>query len=257
MYRKIENKKSDNSSIRSESDAESQRESVSNQDNLPDLVFANVSNGYNNDRLREEMAENDRDSSEEDNRIRKNNLIANEDSRELLTGLDRIPEDEKSGLIDNLDEIDDEEHHVSVNKLDWIPDNDLSDASSNLNKSMIAKRPRRKKIDSPKKGTAEPAKKSSGNKNNDLIATEEEMKPIKGWNFDPVAFPERRRPSTMNKIASRLAYYSGKTIGKVLGFLGNVLAFPLTGYKLWHRIKNWWKNRSIPQKKKDRKTIPG
>ncbi len=100
-------------------------------------------------------------------------------------------------------------------------------------------------------------KKPATEKINDLQASEEEMKPIRGWNFDPVAFPERRQPSGGNKLISRLAYYSGKTIGKVLGFLSNILLFPLTFVQLGRRFNQWLSNRSGLQEKKNHKAIPG
>ena len=192
------------------------------------------------------------------------NLISNEDSRDLIKGMDKLPDEDKSLLIENLDQIaDDKEGKQSrFENVDWIPDDDASDTASELNNSQRANRPKHRNLSSSKTDTKSQSSKKSAEKPadnniNDLQASEEEMKPIRGWNFDPVAFPERHQTSGSNKFVSRLAYYSGKTIGKVLGFLSNILLFPLTIYQLGRRFNQWLSNRSGLQEKKNHKAIPG
>ena len=210
MFERIRDEDSEDRSIRSNSDAE--------QLGFRGGNLLSVSNELNNNILNERPGNN--------YLRRNNNLISNEDSHDLISGIGKLQDDDKSMLIDNLDQIADDEEvkQASVENLDWIPADDASDTPSELNNSMRAHKPKHRNVSSSKTDTKFQSSKKSvekpaDNNINDLQASEEEMKPIKGWNFDPVAFPERRQVSSSNKIISRLAYYSGKTIGKVLGFL--------------------------------------
>ena len=83
------------------------------------------------------------------------------------------------------------------------------------------------------------------------------MEPIAGWNFEPEMFPQRQRQSGFKRFVSKMAYYSGKTVGKVLGCLGNLILFPLGAYNLGRRVKHWWANRSGLQEEMDNSSIPG
>ena len=85
----------------------------------------------------------------------------------------------------------------------------------------------------------------------------EDMEPIAGWNFEPEMFPQWQRQSGFKRFVSKLAYYSGKTVGKVLGFLGNLILFPVGAYNLGRRVKHLWANRSGLQEKMDNSSIPG
>ena len=230
MFERIRNEDSEDRSIRSNSDA---GQHGSGQGNL-----LSISNELNNNILNEPQGSQIGE--------RGGNLISNEDSNDLIKGMDKLPDEDKSLLIENLDQIaDDKEAKQSrFENLDWLPDDDASDTPSELNNSQRPNRPKHRNVSSSKKDTKSQSSKKSAEKpadNNisDLQASEEEMKPIKGWNFDPAAFPERRRASGSNKFVSKLAYYSGKTVGKVLGFLSNILLFPLTIYQLGRRFNQW------------------
>ena len=250
MFERIRNEDSEDRSIRSDSDDENLQQG-SRQGNL-----LSISNELNNNILNERQG----------NQIRNRggNLISNEDSRDLINGIDKLPDEDKSMLIENLDQIADDKEgkQAGLDDLDWIPDDDASDTPSELNNSRRANRPKHRNVSSSKtdaksQSSKKSAEKPADNNINDLQASEEEMKPIRGWNFDPVAFPERRRASGSNKFVSRLAYYSGKTIGKVLGFLSNIVLFPLTIVQLGRRFNQWLSNRSGLQEKKNHKAIPG
>ena len=251
MFRRPEKKEADEISIRNESDAEELSGNIGNEANLRNDLPNNISNEANNKLILDGMRENESYGHGTGSELSDNDRI------NLLNSLERIPDEEKNqaNIIENLDLIGDEEKGASIANLDWIPQDDPDDEEDQATNK--AYRRKKKTVPKKEKKAQTAAKKKSRNGLNDLGLSNEDMKPIKGWNFEPEMFPAREGQSGLGRLVSKIAYYSGKTIGKVLGFLGNLVVFPLGAYALGRRVKNWWDNRSGLQKKRDFKSIPG
>ena len=75
-----------------------------------------------------------------------------------------------------------------------------------------------------KKGSKSSAKKQAApqNNNEDLTQIDQSLEPAQGWDFVAQKLPARKKQGFMSKAASWLAYYSGKTIGKVGGFFATI-----------------------------------
>ncbi len=254
MFKRPENIRSEAPEIRSEIAVENQLGNIGNQANIDNNIL-NISNEANNDLLNEGMREN--------GPLENGGRISKEDNLQLLKNMDRIQDEDKNGLIEDLDQIRNEDGIYSLDKLDGLHEDDY-DAASELNESMIAKRPKKKK-EKEAAEEKEKAKKAQEKKRNkdlepgveDLNVMSEDNKPIAGWNFDAHALPERHRPSGGNKFISKLAWYSGKTVGKVLGWLVNILWLPGFIKNMGTRTINWFKNRSGLQERRDHGVIPG
>ena len=139
MFERIRNEDSEDRSIRSNSDA---GQHGSGQGNL-----LSISNELNNNILNEPQSS--------QIGARGGNLISNEDSRDLIKGMDKLPDEDKSLLIENLDQIaDDKEGKQSrFENVDWIPDDDASDTASELINSQRANRPKHRNVSSSKTDT--------------------------------------------------------------------------------------------------------
>ena len=96
MFKRVENKQSDQQNIRNESDVDSLRGDAGNQANLQNDLLS-ISNEANNDLLNEGMREN--------GPLGDGGRISKEDNLQLLNSLDRIRDEDKNGLIENLDQI--------------------------------------------------------------------------------------------------------------------------------------------------------
>ena len=143
MFERIRNEDSEDGSIRGNSDA-GQPQHGSRQGNL-----LSISNELNNNILNGRSGNNDLI------RNRGGNLISNEDSQNLIKGIDKLPEDDRFQLIENLDELadDEEDNQKQIENLDWIPADDASETPSELNNSMRANRPKHRDVSSSKTGT--------------------------------------------------------------------------------------------------------
>ena len=111
-------------------------------------------------------------------------------------------------------------------------------------------------------------KKQNKNKNNNKQApraeiedVEEDMEPLNGFKFIPQRIPARKRPGAVDRGLTKLAWYSGKTIGKVFAVIGNIIAQPfLLAYKGIKKLFVGSKREAAPeafQKKRDHSHIPG
>ncbi len=251
MFRKAEEKKQNDINIRNGTDAEELRGSIGNEANLGNDLLNNISNEANNEQILEGMKENEPNDSGIGGRISK------EDGLDLLKGLELIPEEEKdqAGLADGRDAIQNAAQGGSIDNLDWIPDEDPDDEEDLATNK--AHRRKKKTVPTKNKKSKKTEKKKSPNDAEDLGVAAEDMEPIKGWNFEPERFPERQRQSGAGKLATKIAYYTGKSVGKALSFLLKLAVFPYGAYLLGKRFYNWWNNRSGLQKKRDFKTIPG
>ena len=77
------------------------------------------------------------------------------------------------------------------------------------------------------------------------------MKPAEGFPFTPVKIPARKKAGSGSRFLTGLAYYSGQTVGKLLGVVCNavywtLMYLPIKGYKkLTGKAKN--KKRIKPE----------
>ena len=251
MFRKIENEKPNEINISNESDAEEQSGNIGNQANLRNDLLNNISNEANNEQIIEGMKENEPYGSGIGSRISK------EDGLDLLKGLEQIPEEEKdqAGLVEGQNLIQSAAQGGSIDYLDWIPEEDPDDEEDLATNK--AHRRKKKTVSKKNKKSKKAEEKKPLNNLPDLGLAAEDMEPIKGWDFVPQRFPQQHRQSGAGKLATKIAYYTGKTIGKALSFLLKLAVFPYGAYLLGKRYSNWKKNRSGLQKKKDFKSIPG
>ena len=208
MYRKIDNKKSNEINIRSESEFAEKQGYIGNESNFQNDLLQNISNEANNSQIIDGMGENEPYSNGSDSGI------SRDEGKQLLKSLDRIPDNEKdqAGLIENLDLIGAENQHGGIENLDQIGDPDLFNNSSDMKSTAAQKRPGWKKGAKSKNGANI---KNPAVNNEDLAMAGEDMEPIAGWNFEPEMFPQWQRQSGFKRFVSKLAYYSGKTVGKV------------------------------------------
>ncbi len=99
---------------------------------------------------------------------------------------------------------------------------------------------------------------------NDLEEAGKDMKPAGGFNFVPVQFEDRPISNKKSRFLSRLGYYSGKTLGKLIGLVANAIYWPI----LWgpHKLINrYWKGKKSKktakpkdfQEKRRHDLIPG
>ena len=91
-------------------------------------------------------------------------------------------------------------------------------------------------------------------RNDDLVEAENDMQPVNGLNFDAIKLPERKTASWYKKLGTRIAYYTGKTLGKVGGFLFHLFT---GGWKFWSRRSARKKNLAATTQTRDRQSIPG
>ena len=114
---------------------------------------------------------------------------------------------------------------------------------------------------SSSKGSKKSAKsKSSANapadriRNEDLSEAGDDMKPIDGWNFNATKLPARKTVRWWQKLFTRAAYYTGKSVGKIAGFLSHLFT---GGWKFFARANARKINKAAPQEKRDHESIPG
>ena len=94
-------------------------------------------------------------------------------------------------------------------------------------------------------------------KEEDIAHTDEDMSPVRGMDFVPQKLPARNdKPSALRRAASRLAYYGGKTVGALLGLIGNLIAAPYSFGRWIQQLCRRHKN-SKQATKRDRDVIPG
>lgn len=132
------------------------------------------------------------------------------------------------------------------------PDWDSLDPNNPLNRDMVVEAPR-------KRGKGKKKKSKSKNRRNDNNDVNQDMQPVAGWNFNAQKLPARKKAGWFSRFLTGLSYYAGKTIGKTLNFLGNLLYVPLSGSlgKLWRGRAGNKENANVTQEKRDHETIPG
>ena len=159
-----------------------------------------------------------------------------------------------SGRIENLDQIDMED----------LQETGDGNTVKTL-KRTPAKKSSPKNVPAPKaEAKKKPGKDLAGVeqfldevKEEDVAKATEDMEPVKGMNFEAQTLPARKnKPGKIRKFLSRLSYYSGKTVGTLLGFLGNLVAFPYSIYKLYKRSSTRDKNKANATER-NRNEIPG
>ncbi len=107
------------------------------------------------------------------------------------------------------------------------PDEIKADDSMDLIGPLLKEEPEKlidNEIGSGKKKAKSSAKKGSAaqNINEDLTQIDQSLEPTQGWDFVAQKLPARKKQGFMKKAASWLAYYTGKTIGKVGGFFATI-----------------------------------
>lgn len=100
----------------------------------------------------------------------------------------------------------------------------IEDKNPKLDKDLVVERPKRKHKSSnkQKKTENENAAEEAG-----LEEINEEMEPVNGFNFTPIKLPDRKKPGRKDRFLSGLAWYTGKTLGKLVGLIGNIIYWPL------------------------------
>lgn len=111
----------------------------------------------------------------------------------------------------------------------------VEDANPELDRSMIAEAPKRKK--------------KGGGKAADLKKVDDDMKPAEGFDFQPVKIPSRKKAETGDLIRSGLAFYTGKTLGRLLGLVCNIIYWSGIG------IGAHWLYKKFTGKLKNKKKI--
>ena len=134
------------------------------------------------------------------------------------------------------------------------PDWDSLDPENPLNRDMVVEAPRKRRKGKGKKKSSK--SKKSGNALNQI---NNDMQPVAGWNFNAQKLPARKKAGWFSRFLTGLSYYAGKTIGKTLNFLGNLLYVPLSGSfgKLWRGRAGNKENANVTQETRDHETIPG
>ncbi len=155
------------------------------------------------------------------------NLIRNEEDPHNIINENHPPKKSKSGnkeqaekLIENAPKQDMEKAlDIIAGDNGWIDDD------------MLAARPKKKKVkkkSNDKKPIAEDLPESNLE---GMQKLNEDMGEVRGWNFTPLSLPGREKVSGWRKFLSGLAWYSGKTLGKLLTLAGSILTFPYALYK--------------------------
>ena len=123
------------------------------------------------------------------------------------------------------------------------PNHDLEDPNHPLNRDMVVEAPKRKH-------------KKADNEINNI---NQDQQGAAHWNFTPQKFEHRKEASWFKRALTATSYYAGKTIGKAVSYLINLLYIPLS-----LSFKKWWRSRSgnrenenVQQEKRDHDTIPG
>ena len=138
--------------------------------------------------------------------------------KDPVKALEKVPAKVMGELMGDL-----EEENSELNKgfIEYPPEedeklfgekDDPEDENSELNRGFIEYPP-------------EEDEKSSGKKD-DLNKAEEDLKPAEGFNFRAVKIPERVKQGGGRRFLSGLAWYSGKTLGKLVGLALNALYWP-------------------------------
>ena len=123
--------------------------------------------------------------------------------------------------------------------IDIIPDdvadelvNQVVKANPKLAPDMVVEPPRRRK-----KGAKKPV---------DLEQAEDDMKPAEGFDFKPVKIPSRKKAGSSDRFLSGLAFYTGKTLGRLFGLVGNIIYWSGLGiglHKLYLKLAGKVKNK--------------
>lgn len=110
--------------------------------------------------------------------------------------------------------------------IDKIPDRtlddlmyDIEDENPELDKDLVVEPPKRKNVSSKNNKSAAD--------NGGLGKINEDMEPVEGFNFTPIKLPDRKKAGKKDRFLSALAWYSGKTLGRLVGLIGNIIYWPL------------------------------
>ena len=105
------------------------------------------------------------------------------------------------------------------------------------------------------------ARAAAPRRDEDLTQVDQSMEPAAGWDFVAEKLPTRKKQNILSKIGSWLAYYSGKTIGKIGGILGwigkSIYDFIRPGPGTFGGSIKRLRGSSRFQEKGDRNLIPG
>ena len=180
------------------------------------------------------------------------NLIRNEDDPHNIINENNPPKKQKGGnkeqaekLIENAPKQDMEKAlDIIAEDNEWVDDD------------LMAARPKKKNA-KKKSGDKKPITEDLPESNVEgMQKLNEDMGEIKGWNFTPLSLPGREKVSGWRKFLSGLAWYSGKTLGKLLTLAGSILTFPYALYK-WGSKHGKADVAQAFSKKKRHDLIPG
>lgn len=141
------------------------------------------------------------------------------------------PKKKRPGGMTEKELPDDPDDDLIHNELPLIDENELkididSDKSFNKKSSRSAKNKKEKK--SASKASAPRAPKAAApKKEEDLTQIDQSLEPVQGWDYvtervPAQKLPARKKQGKFSKFVSWLAYYSGKTIGKVGGIIATI-----------------------------------
>lgn len=155
------------------------------------------------------------------------NLIRNEDDPHNIINENHPPKKQKSGNKEQAEQLIENAPQQDMEKALDIIDGD----NGWIDDDMLAARPIKKKVkkkSNDKKPIAEALPESNLE---GMQKLNEDMGEVRGWNFTPASLPGREKVSGWRKFLSGLAWYSGKTLGKLLTLAGTILTFPYALYK--------------------------
>ncbi len=130
--------------------------------------------------------------------------------------------------------------------------NNALDEDDPLNQSMIAVRPKRKKI---KKKDSK--KKKSPAENNDLDQINDQMAPAAGMNFNAQKLGARERTNWWRKFLTGTAKFFGNTLGKAINVVQNFFRGTYWSKKYRQSQSEDTDNPTIKQEKRHHNIIPG
>lgn len=137
----------------------------------------------------------------------------------------------------------------------------IEDENPELDKDLVVEKPKRRNLSSKKRKKEE---NNSADEGSDLAKVNEDMEPVKGFNFTPIKLPDRRKVGKKDRFLSALAWYSGKTLGKLVGLIGNIIYWPLihVPLKIYKKFSGKGKNKKQIEPEKFQKVrrhdlIPG
>ncbi len=180
------------------------------------------------------------------------NLIRNDDDPFNIINENRPPKKKNGGnkeqsekLIENAPKQDMEDAlDIISGENEWVDDDLLAAGPKKRNGKKNSKDGKPETEDLPK-SNVEGMKKLN-----------EDMGEIEGWNFTPLALPGRKKVSGGRKFLTGLAWYTGKTLGKLLTLVGSIITFPYALYK-WGSKHAKADVAEVFSKKKRHDLIPG